>query len=328
MGFSIIICTHNPDLRLLDRLLKAILNFSIESPKYEVIIIDNNSDNQLSDITLVKQFLTSRIDAYILRETTPGLTAARIRGIKAAKYDWLIFFDDDNEPQADYLFAAEKSINMYPKVGVWGPGVVDVEYIGKVNAWLRRRKTYFQQRNEDQVRYSASLHWKSEYPYGTGMILQKEIAVAYALFVQKKKYMLSDRKGKELSSGGDVQLVFTCIAMGKAAGINPEIKIRHLILPSKTSFCYLKKLVYGTASSYLMAFNEVYPEQRIPFSSTSNHLVMRLFWFYIRQYQKNLDWRTAVLSFINRLGEINSMYLAHGDRQKPFTLRFFERLLV
>lgn len=328
LGFSILICTYNPAFDLLERLFDSIKNLKFENFEVEIIVVDNNSFPALATLPHVHNLLAALPHAKLIHESTPGLTAARIAGIRAAQYDWIVFFDDDNEPDKTYLLEASKVIADNPEVVAWGPGNVEVEYTGQVDEWLQRNKTYFQQRNEQRVATSKELHWQACYPYGTGMLIQKKVAAIYANRVHQGVYTVSDRKGKDLSSGGDVQLVFTGIAMGNAAGVDPAIKIKHLIQPSKTSFSYLKKLVYGTASSYLIAFNQVYPENQIPFSATSNMFIVRQCWFHIRQYQKGKDRKDSLLKFINKLGEINAMYLAYSNRQKPFALRLFERLLI
>ena len=144
--------------RSFKRLLNSLINFDDLSPEHEVIIIDNNSIPSLEHLELVQNFLNFKSESTLVRESKSGLTAARIAGIKNAKYNWLIFFDDDNEPEADYLTSAADIINIHPQVGVWGPGVVNVEYIGKANKWFQDNKRYFQQRNALQVDFALQLH--------------------------------------------------------------------------------------------------------------------------------------------------------------------------
>jgi len=91
IGFSIVICTYNPDCELLRRLLYAILNFDKDSPSHEVIFVDNNSDLPIKELTFVKEFVAAKSDVRILHESTPGLTAARICGINAASYNSIVF---------------------------------------------------------------------------------------------------------------------------------------------------------------------------------------------------------------------------------------------
>ena len=118
INFSIIICTYNPNREIFQRLLNALLQFDISSPEHEVIIVDNNSNPALNENELVKSFLNKKQNSKLITEKNPGLTSARIAGIKNAKYEWLIFFDDDNEPDINYLKDASNAIAKINTVGV------------------------------------------------------------------------------------------------------------------------------------------------------------------------------------------------------------------
>ncbi|MEY4573241.1 MAG: hypothetical protein RLZ10_2525, partial [Bacteroidota bacterium] len=114
MSFSIIICSYNPELNIFKRLLDAILNFNSRSPAHEIIIIDNNSQPSIQSNSVVQSFLLNKPNSRLIQEKIPGLTAARIAGISNSKYEWIIFFDDDNEPASDYLIDAARNIQHYP----------------------------------------------------------------------------------------------------------------------------------------------------------------------------------------------------------------------
>jgi glycosyltransferase involved in cell wall biosynthesis len=327
-SFSIIVCTYNPDDRTFERLLISLLKLNRSDIVYEIIIVDNNSSIALLKKDYVNDYIKLENNTQIIIETNPGLTSARIAGIKSANYEWLVFFDDDNEPNSDYLIEVQKVIDRNPVVGAWGPGIVNVEYLGPVETWYNENKAFFQERHERIVQFAASNHWQHEYPFGTGLIIKAEIAKLYALEVENNNYSVSDRKGKSLSSGGDVQMVLTGIKLGFAAGVSPDIKMNHIISENKTNFGYIIRLVYGTSSSYVVAFNEVYPMQKIPFASATDTLIIRLFLNFMWNCIKTKMWRSTYLNFIQQLGEVNARYVAFPEMSKPFTLRFIEYFLT
>ena len=115
-NFSIIICAHNPNDETFIRLLKAINFFDSLKLEFEVIIVDNNSKPSLSSFDCIGKFVNQQKNAFVINESTPGLTAARMCGIKKAKYEWLVFFDDDNEPCLDYLLILDKSIKLQNRI--------------------------------------------------------------------------------------------------------------------------------------------------------------------------------------------------------------------
>jgi len=324
-GFSIVICTHNPTGELLQRLLTALLKFEDVVP-YEVVLVDNNSSPVLADREQVKQFLSSHPQARLLNESNPGLTPARITGIKAATYDWLIFFDDDNEPSADYLSRASLGINQYSQVGMWGPGNVEVIYTGNTEDWLAGKKNLFQQRNEPITKFDQQQLWQPCYPFGTGMVIKKEVAAEYVKRVAEGRYTLSDRKGKSLASGGDVQLVLTGINLGFYAGIIAGLSLRHLIDTSKSNLEYLRKQEYGTASAFTKAYNQVFHDQQIPVRRVTNSDILKKLYSLYRIYRSNHSSIDFQLLLASKLGELNAQVFA-SDQKKPFLLRLYEKMI-
>ena len=56
----------------------------------------------------------------------------------------------------------------------------------------------------------------------------------YIKQVNEGNYTLSDRKGNNLSSGGDLQMVLTSIKLGYEVGTIPELKMNHMINKNKS----------------------------------------------------------------------------------------------
>ena len=216
MFFSIIICSYNPNHSIFEKLLNAILHFDLSSTDYEVIIVDNNSSPALEQHVGVQSFLSKINNSRIITENKPGLTNARIAGIKDSNAEWLVFFDDDNEPAKDYLIEAKKIIEEYPEVGAWGPGNIRVNYIGqKENNYLDNLKPLFQQRTSSEICFDNNkVEGNVCYPYGTGLIIRRDILTVYIDEVEKNMLTMSDRKGNSLLSGGDTQMLYIGLRMG------------------------------------------------------------------------------------------------------------------
>jgi len=325
-GFSIIICTYNPSIRLIKRLFTAINQFETDCFQVEVLLIDNNSTLQLSKHIFVQDFLSFNPTYRIIRENEPGLTSARLAGIKASKFDWLIFFDDDNEPDSDYLIHASEVINKFNFVRVWGPGKITVEFTSEPSDWLFRNKKIFQDKNEHEFRFDNKPDWQKCYPYGTGMLVQREIALSYVERVCDGRYTICDRNGKSLSSGGDVQIVLTAIEKGFQAGVAPSLKLTHLIDSKKANLKYMVKQQYGTASASILAFNQVFIKSPILLNHINNSdIFLRIYSLY-RIYKKDLDKRDFKLLIASKIGEFNASVYASGQ-SKPLLLRFYEWMI-
>ena len=72
--------------------LDSILKSGI-APK-EVIIVDNESTD--GTYQFCEQYIKNRPNTTLLRETFPGAAAARNKGLKSCKTEWVYFFDSDD----------------------------------------------------------------------------------------------------------------------------------------------------------------------------------------------------------------------------------------
>ena len=263
VDYSIIICTYNPDERLLKRCLDAVAAFNIQDVRVETIIVDNNSDIPLSGLDYVSGFLENTMNSSLIEVKQQGLNYARIGGLKAARGKWLVFFDDDNEPDANYIITLNDLDSAYPHVAAWGPGRVAVEFIEGVEAHLESyAREAFQERNEKDIVYSNQQSFQSCYPYGTGLCLRKYYFEMYAVLADAGHFSIVGRNGNQLSSGEDTQVIFFCLSKGMAAGVAPELKLSHLVPGKRTKFNYLKRLTFGTCVGYSTCRLEVFPEYK------------------------------------------------------------------
>src|SRR5208337_5568979 len=99
---STIICTHNPRADYLRRVLDALKAQTLPQERWELLLIDNASKEPLA----AAWGLNWHRNARHIREDEPGLTPARLRGIKESVGELLVFVDDDNVLDPSYLETA------------------------------------------------------------------------------------------------------------------------------------------------------------------------------------------------------------------------------
>lgn len=271
VDYSIIICTYNPDERLLRRCLNAVASLHFENFSAEIILVDNNSTTPLKTLNYIEDFLGKTSPSKLIEVAEQGLNHARMAGIKESKGKYVVFFDDDNEPDPDYIKELYQLHTNYPNVAAWGPGNVEVDFIEGVDPGLEHyARAAFQERHETRVTYSNQTSWQACYPFGTGLCLERTYFEAYRLLAEQGVFSISDRKGNQLSSGGDTQMVLFCISKGAAAGVAPGLKLTHIVPGKRTGFDYLKRLTYGTSVCYSTCVLEVFPEH---IKNLERHLV-------------------------------------------------------
>lgn len=328
-SFSVIICTFNPDPLIFNRLLTAIDRLQQVYSLCEIIIVDNNSAIPLKDTEATDNFINIGSNRKVISEPEPGLTNARIAGSKVSVNPWVVFFDDDNEPDENYLSELNILINQYPQVGCWGAGSINVEYIGSVKGgkhWSELIRPYFQQRSLNDIYISGNREWSDTSPYGTGLVIRKDLLNEYIKNAQTGVYTLSDRKSGSLSSGGDIQIIFTAIAEGGKIGTSPNLALNHLIKSEKTSLGYLCRLSYGTSSAYLLAYNEVFKDNPHKINTTSNYTILKLVYYLLRTVRGPHRYNFFLLSLCNKMGQINASYLCVPYLKRPVLLKIFENI--
>ncbi|WP_247237233.1 glycosyltransferase family 2 protein [Telluribacter sp. SYSU D00476] len=135
MQYSIIICTYNR-ATFLKETIDSILLHLTDQTKYELLIVDNNSTDTTAEV--VKQYLHVPIIRYVF-EQNQGLSYARNRGIKEARYPIIVFVDDDIDIDPNYLSVLDK-LYSDPSVQIVGGKVLP--YKSRVPEWLPKKYYY------------------------------------------------------------------------------------------------------------------------------------------------------------------------------------------
>ena len=235
---SVVICTHNPRPDYLMRVLKALENQTLARDCWELLLVDNASDKLLSAEVDIGSYPLARH----IREDKLGLTPARLRGIQESQGEVLVFVDDDNVLNLDYLEIVLRIHKEWPMLGAWG-GQIYPEFEEQPADWTKPYLGMLALREFKQDRWSNSLHDHETTPCGAGLCVRKIVADTYfeAVSVQASRLSL-DRKGKALTSGGDFDLACTACDLELGKGIFKDLKLLHLIPAFRVQESYLLKL--------------------------------------------------------------------------------------
>ncbi len=120
---SVIIPTHNPRPAYLQRVLDALKAQSLPKEEWELVLVDNASKEPVAE----RWDLSWHPNGRHVREETLGAAQARLRGIRETNTEWLVFVDDDNVLDKDYLREAVKAGQTHDFLGVIG-GRIDPEF--------------------------------------------------------------------------------------------------------------------------------------------------------------------------------------------------------
>ena len=250
---SIIICTHNPRPNYLQRVLSALRDQTLSTAHWELLLIDN-----ASEVPLASQWdLSWHPNARHIVENELGVAIARRRGMLEASTDLLIFVDDDNVLDRNYLLEAVRIKHEWPQLGVWGSGAIIPEFevapqpdVAKLLPYLALRETTKPQwSNVFPLR--CRLPWAT--PWGAGMCLRSHVAPAYRQCCEKSVIHIASRRGKSvLLSGEDIEMCYVACEQGNGMGTFPQLRLTHLIPKERVTAKYLLKVFEGTAMSNLL----------------------------------------------------------------------------
>jgi len=115
LEISVITSTHNPRPDYLAETVEALARQSLPPDRWEYLLIDNASSPERTP----RVDLSWHPQARMIREENLGLTPARLRGIREAQGDLLIFVDDDNVLDPNFLEEALRVAEQKPFLGSW-----------------------------------------------------------------------------------------------------------------------------------------------------------------------------------------------------------------
>jgi len=238
-GISIIICTYNGKSKIAKALL-SILKLQSKCD-WELIIVDNASTDGTSEYvtSLLKD---SEIDWRVCLENKKGLINARICGLNESKYDILLYCDDDNALQFDYLIIGHEIFSNNYKVGALGGCGIPVFENEKPN-WFDTYSHSF------AVGYQADKNGKiNNFPaelYGAGIFLKKSVLI---YFLEKGfKSGLSGRTGTNLVSGEDVEWCYLIQLLGFEIWYDCRLVFWHEMSKERMNWNYYLSLKKGIA---------------------------------------------------------------------------------
>lgn len=248
---SVLLCTHRPHLGRLQRCLEALAAQTLPPKYWEVLLIDNASG---PDFTFPEKLLQTIPRLRRIPEPRLGLSFARLRGIRESQAELMVFVDDDNLLATDYLEETLRCFEAHPKLGAAG-GPIEPEFETSPADWLPEFYDLLALRNLGPEPLFASQEpgalqsWPKATPVGAGLVLRRECITSWIQAMQQP--VLSDRKGSQLSSSGDNDLVAHVLERGWACGYFPTLKLCHLIPRGRMEPGYLSRLAESIQISWL-----------------------------------------------------------------------------
>jgi glycosyltransferase involved in cell wall biosynthesis len=247
---AVVICTHAPNRERLQATLRGLQAQDLPAPRWEALLVDNASPD-FPAIAAGSDGAPPNLRRVV--EPALGLTHARRRGLRETTAPFVVFVDDDNVLAPNYLSSALAHLHAHSDVGACGGRSLG-RFETPPASWQERFLDLLAVRDlgpaplfsepptgKDPLRYPACA------PIGAGMVVRRA-AIATWL---GKPVAFTDRRGRDLTSGGDNDLVLALYAAGWRVAYFPDLWLEHLVPARRLEPRYLGRLNRALQRSWM-----------------------------------------------------------------------------
>lgn len=239
LGVSVVLCVYNSKQRIVSTLQHLSQQQGIFFA-WEVLLVDNNSSDNTSDIALATWNASkSPCDLRIIKEPRAGTMHARHRGIVESKYRYLLFCDDDNWLNPLYVKTAFEIIHNDPGIAaVGGCGILEFESHFNPPKWVENFKKTFGAGPQGKMDGDTT-HGKGCL-YTAGAILDRVwLARLYSFGFESS---LKGRDGKSLVAGEDTELTYALKLIGGKLFYSSKLHFKHFMPSGRITWPYVKRM--------------------------------------------------------------------------------------
>ncbi|MEO0534085.1 MAG: hormogonium polysaccharide biosynthesis glycosyltransferase HpsE [Cyanobacteria bacterium P01_A01_bin.123] len=244
LDFTVVICTYNGANRIPEVLAQLQRQVDVEGLRWEVLVVDNNSTDNLTDV--FQRFQSDWGEdstLHYLFESKQGPAYARQQAIRAAKSELIGFLDDDNIPADNWVAAAYRFGQAHPQAGAYGSRVQGQFEVNPPEEFDRIRAFFaLTQRGDFPLRYERQ---RKVLPPGAGLVVRRKAWLESV----PKQCILSGPIANIRIGGEDLEAVSHIQNSPWEVWYNPEMEISHKIAAERITRDYLLRFFRGIGLS-------------------------------------------------------------------------------
>jgi len=237
---TVIICTYNRGYLLIET-LPTITQQDVSHNKYSVLIVNNNSTDNTSEV--LKEFAQQNNNISIVNEPKQGLSFAKNTGWQNANSDWVVFLDDDAKVPKDFINIALKNITTNKYLCFGGIYLPWYKY-GKPKWFLDEYAS-----NKGKLPNFNTL--KNDFISGGIMAIEKSILAELDGFPTKV-----GMRGQKIGYGEETQIQIKLRDAGYKIGYDPNWIMYHLVNRYKLTPLWFIKSGFASGRDAKETYNE------------------------------------------------------------------------
>jgi len=320
MDLSVAIPTYNGAKRLQLVLNALQAQKDTESISWEIIVVDNNSDDDTRKV--VEGYQAEWARPYPLKycfEERQGAGFARIKAVKEAEGKLIGFLDDDCVPEVNWVFEALRFALNHPKAGIWGSRIFPKFEADPPKDFVRIAKHFaISAPDEDQEKILKAQIL--QLPPSAGLVCRKN---SWVESVPGEPTLTGKAKSvfPQHMQGEDDEISLHIFKVGWEIWYNPKMRVFHYIPQERLTKKYILPLVranglalYSLRSVLAKAWEKpvIFFKIFLGFSYRALLLLLR----YRRQAFSDLVTRSELEFFIS--GAISPFWsILHKSAKKP-----------
>ena len=239
-GISVVVCCFNSALRLPETIRHLALQQIEKNIPWELIVVNNASTDDTKEVAFVEWQKHNKSQRFIIvDELEPGLIHARRKGFEMARFEYIVFCDDDNWLREDYLQIAFNIMEKNPTIGALG-GQGEVVTNAILPEWWENEKGSYavgKQAKSSSCVNDRGILW------GAGLVLQANLLKS--ILDTNHPFLLTGRRKEEIISGEDAEICSRVLLLHHDLYYSNELRFKHMISSERLTKEYRKKLIEG-----------------------------------------------------------------------------------
>lgn len=216
---------------------------------YEIILMNNaSSDDTVIKAAAIWEKLNLSIPLRIIEEDKAGLVYSRETAIINSKSDILVFVDDDNILEHDYIFNSIELMNSLLSVGVIGGEITPCYEINPPSWFSEFNYSLAVGKQNDS---EGEIPTKKGFVWGAGLVIRK--SVLNKLYDAGFKFSKRIYKNKLIGYADDYELCLFVQLAGYKIYYSEKLKLKHIIASNKLNFKALKNNFFKHGYSSILA---------------------------------------------------------------------------